>query len=145
MGARALTCDTSNAAETVALASQFAQSLKPGSCVAISGELGAGKTQFVRGIVQGLGGDERAVSSPTYVLLHVYKAPRMQVFHLDAYRVSGPADFDGIGFPELLDQQGVVVVEWPERVEQVLPAGTIRVSIEHTGESSRRVTISRSK
>src|SRR3954453_1149939 len=103
-------------AETEAIAADLAAGLGAGACLALHGELGAGKTQFVRGLVRGLGGQPRAVSSPTFVLLNVYEAPsaRLSVYHLDAYRVSGPEDFEAIGFPELLEQGGVVVVEWPE-------------------------------
>src|SRR4051812_21664339 len=108
--------------DTEAIAQEFARSLEGGECLALSGDLGAGKTQFVRGLVAGLGGDPRTVSSPTFVLLNVYDTGRLKVFHLDAYRVSGPEDFEAIGFAELLEQPGgVVVVEWAERVKQLLP------------------------
>src|SRR3954469_9391079 len=102
--------------QTEALAAQFAQSLKGGECIALHGEMGTGKTHFVRGLVRGLNGSQRTVSSPTYVLLNVYDTGRLKVFHLDAYRVGGSGDFEAIGFTELLDQGGVVAVEWPERV-----------------------------
>src|SRR5205807_916546 len=101
--------------QTQAIAAEFAKSLRGGECIALHGELGAGKTQFVRGLVHGLGGDVRSVSSPTYVLLNVYDTGRPIVYHLDAYRVGGADDFDAIGFSELLEQEGVVVVEWPTR------------------------------
>src|SRR3982751_6159515 len=96
--------------QTETLAAQFAQSLKGGECIALHGEMGAGKTHFVRGLVRGLDGVERSVSSPTYVLLNVYDTGRLKVFHLDAYRVNGSDDFEGIGFTELLEQGGVVAV-----------------------------------
>ena len=108
--------------DTEAIAQELARSLKGGECLALSGDLGAGKTQFVRGLLAGLGGDPRTVSSPTFVLLNVYDTGRLRVFHLDAYRVGGAEDFESIGFAELLEQPGgVVVVEWPQRVEQLLP------------------------
>jgi tRNA threonylcarbamoyladenosine biosynthesis protein TsaE len=129
--------------ETESIAADLARTLAPGACVALSGDLGAGKTQFVRGLVRGLGGNPRAVSSPTFVLLNVYESPgaRLTVYHLDAYRVIGPEDFEAIGFNELLDQGGVVVVEWPERVEELLPPDRLRVRIEPLGESRRRVEL----
>jgi tRNA threonylcarbamoyladenosine biosynthesis protein TsaE len=114
--------------------------LRGGECLALSGPMGAGKTHFVRGLVRGLGGDERAVSSPTFVLLNVYDTVRLKVFHLDAYRVGGPEDFESIGFAELLEQGGVVVVEWPERVVSILPTNYISIAIEPTGARSRRIT-----
>src|SRR4026209_2006234 len=122
------TFETSSVDQTLAVAASFAASLRPGDCVALYGDLGAGKTQFVRGLVRGLGGNSRAVSSPTFVLLNVYDRPpvRLAVYHLDAYRVTGPDDFDAIGFPELLTQGGVVVVEWPTRGAGLAPGGPVR-------------------
>jgi tRNA threonylcarbamoyladenosine biosynthesis protein TsaE len=130
-------------AETEAVAAALAKSLRGGECVALDGDLGAGKTQFVRGLVRGLGGNPRAVSSPTFVLLNVYDSGRLTVYHLDAYRVGGADDFEAIGFTELLAQGGVVVVEWAARVESLLPPGRIRVTILPTGEESRRIQIDR--
>jgi tRNA threonylcarbamoyladenosine biosynthesis protein TsaE len=134
-------------AATMDVAAELARGLKPGDCVTLHGDLGAGKTQFVRGLVRGLGGDERQVSSPTFVLLHVYETPAMnglKVFHLDAYRLGGGDDFDAIGFDELLTQHGVVVVEWPSKVESALPASRVEVTLDRTGETSRSIRIGRS-
>ncbi len=109
------------------------------------GDLGAGKTQFVRGLVRGLGGSPRAVSSPTFVLLNIYDIPRgeiRRVFHLDAYRAHGAEDFESIGFTELLDQpDGLVVVEWPERVTELLPSDALHIFItpDESGISGNRL------
>lgn len=131
--------------ETESIAADLARTLVGGEVVALYGDLGAGKTQFTRGLVIGLGGDGRDVSSPTFVLLNVYDTPRLKVFHLDAYRVSGPDDFDAIGFSELLEQNGVVVVEWPARVEDLLPRGLgskrINVDLETVSARRRRIGI----
>lgn len=127
--------------QTQAAARELAQSLPPGSCVALLGDLGAGKTQFVRGLVEGIGGNIRAVSSPTFVLLHIYDGGRLRVFHLDAYRVGGAEDFQAIGFEELLEQGGIVVVEWADRVAELLPPGHVRVQLTATGEHQRRIEI----
>jgi tRNA threonylcarbamoyladenosine biosynthesis protein TsaE len=134
---------SSSVDQTLALAHSLARHLQPNDCLALHGDLGAGKTQFVRGLVAGLGGNPRQVSSPTFVLLHVYDRPpiRLPVYHLDAYRVAGPDDFDAIGFPELLTQAGVVVVEWPQRVVALLPPTTIHVRLTATGPASRRIDI----
>jgi tRNA threonylcarbamoyladenosine biosynthesis protein TsaE len=134
---------TRSVAGTEAVAADLAKTLRGGECVALEGDLGAGKTQFVRGLVRGLGGNPRAVSSPTFVLLNVYDAPpiRLAVYHLDAYRVLGADDFEAIGFSDLLGQGGVVVVEWPQRVGPLLPPDAIRVRIVATGPSSRRIEI----
>jgi tRNA threonylcarbamoyladenosine biosynthesis protein TsaE len=128
--------------ETEAAAAELAGALRPGACIALHGELAAGKTQFVRGLVRGLGGDGRTVSSPTFVLLHVYQTPRLTVYHLDAYRVRGDEDFESIGFSELLEQGGVTVVEWAGRVENLLPPDRIEVQIEAVGPTSRLIRIS---
>jgi tRNA threonylcarbamoyladenosine biosynthesis protein TsaE len=125
--------------QTEGIAAQMARALVGGSCIALYGELGAGKTQFVRGLVGALGGDLRAVHSPTFVLLNIYPGGRLTVYHLDAYRVRGSADFEGIGFGELLEQGGIVVVEWADRVLELLPRGRIDVRMEAMGEFSRRI------
>ena len=139
-------------ADTERVAADLAATLRGGDVVALVGDLGAGKTNFARGLVAGLGGRPSAVSSPTYVLLHVYDAPsagpiRTAVFHLDAYRVGGPSgetaadDLEAVGFSELLDQGGVVVVEWADRVADLLPATTVTVRLTATGRASRRIEI----
>jgi tRNA threonylcarbamoyladenosine biosynthesis protein TsaE len=127
--------------QTEAIAAELARTLRGGECVALYGDLGAGKTQFVRGMVRGLGGNPHTVSSPTFVLLNVYDSGRLTVFHLDAYRVHGPDDFESIGFTELLDQGGVVVVEWAERVQALLPPSRIDVRITATDRESREILI----
>jgi tRNA threonylcarbamoyladenosine biosynthesis protein TsaE len=137
-----MTYDSHNVADTERIATEMARTLRGGECIAMHGDMGAGKTQFVRGLVGGLGGDVRSVSSPTYVLLNVYDTGRLAVYHLDAYRVQGPDDFDAIGFSELLEQGGVVVVEWPSRVDALLPTSRINVTITPTGEGQRRIDVS---
>ena len=157
MGARALkseSYESQSVAETEQVAASLASTLTGGECIALEGDLGAGKTQFVRGLVAGLGGDHRQVASPTYVLLHVYGGPahtdkvgvppmRLTVYHLDAYRVSGEEELEAIGFTELLEEGGVVVVEWASRIRGLLPQGCIEVTIQSTGETSRQITIGR--
>ncbi len=126
---------------TEAIAADLARALSPGTCIALHGDLGAGKTQFVRGLLRGLGGDTRTVSSPTYVLLNIYQTGRMPLFHLDAYRVTGADDLAAIGFEELLDQGGVVVVEWAGRVRALLPMGHIEVSLSTIDLMTRTIEI----
>lgn len=136
-----MTRTSHSVAETEAVAAELAGGLRAGECIALDGELGAGKTRFVRGLVRALGGNPRAVSSPTFVLLNVYHTPRLTVYHLDAYRVTSPQDFENIGFSELLDQGGVVVVEWAPRVAPILPATCTRVEIAIRGKYTREITI----
>ena len=141
MGAHVLTVETTTVAATEAVAAELARSLLPGDVVALEGDLGAGKTQFVRGLLRGLGGDGRLVSSPTYVLLNVYPGGRLTVYHLDAYRTAGGDDLAGIGFDELLEQGGVVAVEWPSRVGELLPATRYTVRLTAVGEGRRLIEI----
>ncbi len=128
-------------AQTEAIARQLAAGLVGGECIALYGDLGAGKTQFVRGLVRGLEGNGRSVASPTFVLLNVYDTGRLTVYHLDAYRVHGADDFQAIGFLELLEQGGVVVVEWAERVQDLLPKNRINVRIETRSPRTRSIEI----
>jgi tRNA threonylcarbamoyladenosine biosynthesis protein TsaE len=145
--------DSSSVEETEQVASALAATLHGGECIALDGDLGAGKTQFVRGLVAGLGGDRRVVSSPTYMLLHIYNDAsrtdaatahmRLPVYHLDAYRVSGADELEAIGFSELLEQYGVVVVEWAKRIADLLPTNRIDVTIEPTSPTARRIIVRR--
>lgn len=127
--------------DTLDIAAELARGLRGGECIALHGELGAGKTQFVRGMVRGLGGQERSVCSPTFVLLNVYDSGRLTVYHLDAYRVQGAEDLEGIGFAELLEQGGVVVLEWAQRVAPLVPPKATHVRIDVLSERDRRITI----
>ena len=139
-----MTFDSTSVSATETFASEFARTLRGGEIVALHGEMGAGKTHFVRGLVRGLGADPRIVSSPTFVLLNVYDSTRLKVFHLDAYRVAGAEDFESIGFAELLEEPGAItVVEWPDRVAPLLPPATVHIRIEPTGPNRRRIQIDR--
>ena len=125
--------------ETDQLGRRLAGLLFPGAVVALIGPLGAGKTHFVRAVVEGLGGDGRRVSSPTFALIHEYPA-RLPVYHFDTYRLPDEAAFADLGVDEYFDGDGVCLVEWADRVEGVLPAEHLRVTIEVTGETTRRFT-----
>jgi tRNA threonylcarbamoyladenosine biosynthesis protein TsaE len=124
---------------TAALGRRLAALLFPGSVVALIGPLGAGKTHMVRAVVEGLDGDGRQVSSPTFSLIHEYVA-RLPVYHFDTYRLPNEAAFADLGVSEYFGGQGVCLVEWADRVETVLPAEHLRITLEVTGETSRRLT-----
>jgi tRNA threonylcarbamoyladenosine biosynthesis protein TsaE len=111
--------------------------LEPGSVVALSGNLGAGKTHLTQGISQGLGIDRRLVTSPTFSLVQEYGG-RLPVFHFDTYRVKTVDEFLDLGFDEYLSLPGVCVIEWAERVAEVLPLDTLAVSVSATGETTRQ-------
>ena len=133
--------------ETEAVAGRVAELVRGGGVVALEGELGAGKTRFVRGLVRALGGEAGRVSSPTYVLVQDYPiAGGRRLWHLDAYRLSGSADLEAIGFDELLAataEGDVLAVEWPSRAAGLIPGGAVRVTIEHVDESTRRIAFAR--
>ncbi len=141
LAVKSRTFESTGLADTADLARQLAATLSPGTLLTLEGDLGAGKTTFVRALVEALGGAANAVSSPTFMLLNIYDTPRMNVFHLDAYRVGGSDDFEAIGFDELLQQDGLVIVEWASRVADVLPTKRVAIEIESTGETSRRFAI----
>lgn len=131
--------------DTEAVAADVAARLGSGGVVALEGELGAGKTQFARGLVRALGGDARQVHSPTFVLLHEYAcAGGRRLFHLDAYRV-GADDFEAMGFDELLAAASagdVVAVEWPQNVAELIPVTAVWVRIEVTSPTTRTIRVS---
>jgi tRNA threonylcarbamoyladenosine biosynthesis protein TsaE len=134
------TTDVTDLDATTALGRRLGALLYPGAVVALVGPLGAGKTHFVRAVVEGLGGDGRRVSSPTFALIHEYPA-RLPVYHFDAYRLPDEAAFADLGAAEYFEGDGVCLVEWADRVAGVLPAEHLRVTIAPTGETSRRFTI----
>jgi tRNA threonylcarbamoyladenosine biosynthesis protein TsaE len=129
---------------TIALGERLARMLKPGDVVALHGELGAGKTRFVRGLARGLGIDPSRVHSPTFVLVNMYGAATgPALVHVDAYRLRGGEELAPLGWDRLLDGSNIVVVEWAERIERELPkpASRFDVTIEHAGEDIRRIRI----
>ena len=125
--------------ETLALGRRLGRSLRPGDVVALYGDLGAGKTQFVKGVCAAWGIDERVVSSPTFTLVQEYVGSEFPLYHFDAYRITQPSEYFELGYEDYFFAGGVCLVEWPERVESLLPAESIRVRIDHVGEHTRRI------
>jgi len=121
------------------LARAIAASLSPGAVVALQGDLGAGKTHFVKGLADGLGYEPHEVRSPTFTIVQVHEGEQMPLYHFDAYRVGSPGEFVDLGFEEYVYGEGVTVVEWPERVEELLPEETIWLTITHVSPSERRI------
>jgi len=128
---------------TASLGRELAARFGAGDCVALTGELGAGKTALVRGIATGLGlDDERMVSSPTFVLVQEY-AGDVPIYHLDLYRLTAPeGELADLGVDEMLDD-GVVLIEWAERAGESLPRPRWSIRIEITGSRSRRFHVER--
>ena len=134
--------ETDSPEATELLGKSLAERLEVGDCVAIVGQLGAGKTVLVRGIAMGLGlGDAKLVSSPTYVLVQEYPA-KMTVYHLDLYRINDSREITELGLSEMLDD-GVVLIEWADRAGKYLPRSRWRIDIEMTGLENRRFELQR--
>jgi tRNA threonylcarbamoyladenosine biosynthesis protein TsaE len=127
-------------AETQAVAAAMAAQFSGGEVVLLSGELGTGKTAFVRGLARGLGADTDEVSSPTFVLLTSYPG-RLTLHHADLYRLRGDGDEAEIGLEELPGAQGVLAVEWAERLRRVPWARPFRVHLDHAGDDRRLILI----
>ena len=125
--------------ETQELARRFAETLKPGDVVLLSGNLGAGKTAFARGLAAGLGIDPGEVSSPTFTIVHEYRGGRLTLYHVDLYRLDQAATTD-LGLEEMGIADGVLAIEWPERLSHPLP-GALMVRMEFVNEQSRRITL----
>jgi tRNA threonylcarbamoyladenosine biosynthesis protein TsaE len=137
-----MTVTTKSEEETIALGERLGRVLRAGDVVALHGELGAGKTRFVRGIARGMGLVDAPVNSPTYVLVNVYgpTARGGSLVHIDAYRLRGEEDLPVLGWDRLADGSNVIVIEWAERIGSALPGEKFDVTMEHVGEESRRVS-----
>ena len=132
---------TASADETRAVARTQAATLAPGAVVLLHGDLGAGKTVFVKGLAEGLGLDADEVTSPTFTLVHEYRGGRLPLVHLDLYRLDR-TELDEVGLDPDQAAQGVVVVEWAERLSH-RPPDAIEVRIADAGGETRRLDIAR--
>jgi len=127
----------------MAVAAEMAAAFRGGEVVLLSGELGSGKTVFVRGLARGLGADPDEVASPTFVLLTAYPG-RLTLHHADLYRLRGDGDEGELGLEELPSPGGVLAVEWAERLRNVPWPAALRVRLEHRGDDARRIVIEES-
>lgn len=128
--------------ETFELGRGTGRSLRAGQLILLEGDLGLGKTVFVRGVAAGLGIPPEEVSSPTYTLLHEYREGRLPLFHLDLYRLDeGGDDAAGLGIEDLLSGGGVVLVEWGDKLPPYLRRGALTIRFHDVGEGSRRIEI----
>lgn len=133
---------SSGADDTMAFAREFAGSLKKGDVLRFEGDLGAGKTTFIKGLVEGLGAKDRnEVKSPTFVIMHIYQAS-MPVYHFDLYRLEGDVDMGSIGLEEFLgDSNAVTCVEWADKAPHLFPAESYRIRIKTLSENQREILI----
>ena len=128
-------------AELVAWGERLGTAASPPLIIAVSGELGAGKTTLAQAICRGYGVTDD-VTSPTFALVHEYHAERSQVFHLDLYRLAGPADLTNLGWDDIISANALVLVEWPDRAAHRLPRNHVPIEIEHlAGDATRRVLL----
>lgn len=127
--------------ETEALGARLAETLQAGSVVAFTGDLGAGKTAFVRGMARGLGIADR-VTSPTFTIVNEYGGGRLPLFHFDMYRLGGADELFDIGWEDYLCRGGICAVEWSENVEAAIDAAAVRVDIRSgRGDQERTIEI----
>ena len=122
--------------DTVRLGRTFGKVLQPGTVIGLIGGLGAGKTRLVRAVAEGLGADPKTVNSPTFVLIQEY-CGTIPVYHLDTYRLRDSDEFLELGAAEILESDGVCLIEWADRVAEVLPQDILSITINVSGPTSR--------
>ena len=130
---------TESEEETRHVATALADRLAPGAVILLHGDLGAGKTAFVRGLAEGLGMADDPVSSPTFTLVHEYTGGRVPLYHADLYRLPEGASLDDLGLDEVAED-GVLAIEWPERLARQVP-GAIDIRIDIVSDTGRVITI----
>jgi tRNA threonylcarbamoyladenosine biosynthesis protein TsaE len=133
------TVTTAGEDETVAAGERLAHTLQPGAIVLLYGQLGAGKTAFVRGLARGLGAADDEVSSPTFTIVQEYQGASLTLYHVDLYRLE-PKEVDDLGLDDLMGPESIVAIEWADRWA-ARPVDAIEVTIEDRGEERRLIRI----
>jgi tRNA threonylcarbamoyladenosine biosynthesis protein TsaE len=133
---------TNSPAETIELGRRLGSQLKGSEVIAVCGPLGSGKTHLIKGIAAGAGAqDSRAVNSPTFVIVNEYIG-RLDIYHIDAYRLNSISEFEMLGFDDYCYPQSVVLIEWADKIEAALGAiNYIRIELEHSGQTARKIRI----
>ena len=124
--------------ETLAIGRELSLALPENSVIGLSGDLGAGKTEFVKGIAEGLGATD-PVTSPTFTLVHEYRSGRLPLFHMDFYRLETEKELDEIGFDDYLREPGICAIEWADRFPDRIPRDAIRVEIQISSANERLI------
>ena len=133
---------THSAAETIAFGRSLAASLQPPKLVLLRGELGAGKTTLVKGIARGFqAAKEEDVTSPTFTLVHEYCGPRVNVYHIDLYRVDTPRQLETLGLDDLMANNAVLLIEWGEKFPRFVRERDVEIVLESVGEDVRRIAL----
>ena len=128
--------------ETIAFAKKFAKGLRSGAVLEFSGDLGSGKTTFIKGLALGLGlKDEDEVKSPTFVLMHIYPA-RIPIYHFDLYRLDTEKDIESVGLEGCLqDRSAITCVEWADKAPRFFPKDSLKINFQHAGRDCRKIVI----
>jgi tRNA threonylcarbamoyladenosine biosynthesis protein TsaE len=135
---------TRSAEETMALGRSLAGLLAPPKLVVLRGDLGAGKTTLVKGIAEGFeAASEEDVTSPTFTLVHEYRGPRANLYHVDLYRIDTPRELETLGLDDLLAENSVLLIEWGEKFARFARERDAEITIERVGECERRIRLSR--
>jgi tRNA threonylcarbamoyladenosine biosynthesis protein TsaE len=132
---------TCSANETTQLGKCIGEKIREGDILALSGELGSGKTCFTGGLARGLGiSDKYPITSPTFTLINEYPG-RCKLYHFDVYRLRGYEDLDDLGYEEYFSGKGVLVIEWAEKIDKIIPGNAFRINFEYIDENERKITI----
>jgi tRNA threonylcarbamoyladenosine biosynthesis protein TsaE len=132
---------TSTTSETIRMGKRLGRLLQPGDVVALVGDLGTGKTQFIKGLAEGVGvGKATYVSSPSFTLINEYPG-RIPFYHIDLFRLESEKEVDGLGLEEYVRGNGITAIEWANKICSLLPEELILVKIHYTGEHSRTIEI----
>ena len=133
---------TNSAEETTALGRKLVERLKPPKLVLLRGDLGAGKTTLIKGIVEGFqAAAQDDVTSPTFTLVHEYRGPGVVVYHIDLYRVDTQRELMTLGIDDLIDDHAVLLIEWGDKFERFRRERDLEIAIERTGDTSRRINV----
>ena len=133
---------THSAEETIALGRTLADVLRPPKIVLLRGDLGAGKTTFIKGIAQAFeAAEEEDVTSPTFTLVHEYRGPRATLYHIDLYRIDSERELETLGLDDLVEPRNVLLIEWGEKFPRYANGRDVEITIERLGEEDRRIRI----
>lgn len=131
---------TNSSKQTQKLGENLAKELKRGEIICLSGELGSGKTTFAQGALKGLGA-KKPYTSPTFVVMKYYKVESRSIYHIDVYRV-GPKDILDLGWEEIIaNKNNIIIVEWAERIKNIIPKNAVWLKFEHLNENRRKISI----
>jgi tRNA threonylcarbamoyladenosine biosynthesis protein TsaE len=133
---------THSAEETTKVGHRLASELRPPKLVVLTGDLGAGKTTLIKGIAEGFqAASQESVTSPTFTLIHEYRGPEVDVYHIDLYRIDTQRELDTLALDDLFDQNSVLLIEWGEKFERFQRERDVEISIERLGETDRKIRI----